>query len=393
MGTRIEEGTGGADVVIDGPLFPPSLGSPLGGPESGTSTTPSGKHPYPKVLSPDRPPLTRTPTGPKLTHANMRVPDLISNDNAVSQRTRQCRTSSTMIAASAASSSQSASPEVESLPPPVSTRAGPPNKKRRITQTATHLTRRKRAATACQFCRLRKTKCDNVHPVCGFCRHHHATCVYGDEGEDGEGKEMAVSAAQAQDEGIASSVILERLDEIKHLLQRTSSLSKDQPASVEADVPQVDTHQTGRTKVYQHDENSEPHGYFMDDHEQHREEATRTLYSALRCESMLRWPIFEGIVPEDDARIESFILEFGTDMIDNGIDQPSNSSTVNGSGIQEDAFVPLCRKFLTHVHPRNPILESNELIAYAKQTTEYGIKWDAPSCLVVRALNLPLYRP
>ncbi|KXH29217.1 hypothetical protein CSIM01_00945 [Colletotrichum simmondsii] len=126
----------------------------------------------------------------------------------------------------------------------------------------------------------------------------------------------------------------------------------------------------------------------MEDHDQHREEATRTLYSALRCESMLRWPVFEGIVPEDDARIESFILEFGTDMADNGLDQPSNSSMVNGSGIQEDAFVPLCRKFLTHVHPRNPILESNELIAYAKQATEHGIGWDAPSCLVLLACAL-----
>ncbi|KAI3546430.1 hypothetical protein CABS03_13053 [Colletotrichum abscissum] len=388
MGTRIEEGTWGADVVIDGPLFPPSLGSPLGGPESGTSTTPLGKHPYPKVLSPDHPPLTRIPTGLKLTHTIMRVPDLISNDNAISQRTRQRRTSSTAIAASAASSSQSASPEVESLPPPISTRAGPPSKKRRKTQTATHLTRRKRAATACQFCRLRKTKCDNVHPVCGFCRHHHATCVYGDEGEDEEGREMGASAAQAQDEGIASSVILERLDEIKHLLQRTRSLSKDQPALVEAEVPQAETYQIGGTQVHQLGQNSELHGYFMEDHDQHREEATRTLYSALRCESMLRWPIFEGIVPEDDARIESFILEFGTDMADNGLNQPSSSSTVNGSGIQEDAFVPLCRKFLTHVHPRNPILESNELIAYAKQATEYGIKWDAPSCLVLLACAL-----
>ncbi|KAK1724247.1 uncharacterized protein BDZ83DRAFT_579008 [Colletotrichum acutatum] len=318
----------------------------------------------------------------------MRVPDLISNDDAISQRTRQHHTSSTVIASSAASSSQSASPEVESLPPPTSRRAGPPSKKRRTAQTATHLTRRKRAATACQFCRLRKTKCDNVHPVCGFCRHHHATCVYGDEEEDEEEREKLVNAAQAQDEGIASLAILERLDEIKHLLQRTRSPSKDQPALVEAEGPQAGTHQTDRTDIHQHGNNSEPYGYFIEDHDQHREESSRTLYSALRCESMLRWPVFEGIVPEDDARIESFILEFGTDMTDDGLIQSSNSLTLNGSGIQEDAFVPLCRKFLTHVHPRNPILEGNELLAHAKQATEYGIKWDSPSCIVLLACAL-----
>ncbi|KXH61281.1 C6 zinc finger domain-containing protein [Colletotrichum salicis] len=123
----------------------------------------------------------------------------------------------------------------------------------------------------------------------------------------------------------------------------------------------------------------------MDDHDQRRGETSRTLYSALRCESMLRWPIFEGIISEDDSQIESFILEFGTDMTDDGLNQPNDSSMINGPGIQEDAFVPLCRKFLTHVHPRNPFLEGNELIAYAKQAAEHGIKWDAPS--VSRSLD------
>ncbi|KAI8257072.1 hypothetical protein K4K53_006277 [Colletotrichum sp. SAR 10_77] len=47
-----------------------------------------------------------------------------------------------------------------------------------------------------------------------------------------------------------------------------------------------------------------------------RGETSRTLYSALRCESMLRWPVFDGLIPEEDARIESFILEFGADLDD-----------------------------------------------------------------------------
>lgn len=218
--------------------------------------------------------------------------------------------------------------------------------------------------------------------------------MYGDEEKGEEGRERVADAAQAQDEGIASSLILERLDEIKHLLQKSVSPLRDQPASmVEAAVSQAETHQIDGPRFHRHRNNSEPHEYFMDEHDHHGEEASRTLYSALRCESMLRWPIFEGIIPEDDARIESFILEFGTDMTDDGLDQPSNSSALNGSGIQEDAFAPLCRKFLTHVHPRNPILESNELIAHAKQATEYGIKWDAPSCLVVRALHSPFQHP
>ncbi|KAK1622115.1 hypothetical protein BDP81DRAFT_455672 [Colletotrichum phormii] len=269
----------------------------------------------------------------------MRVPDLISNDNAISQRIRQRHSTPPTVTdappaiqasqhavAAPSPSSGSRSPAQEDQP----SRWGPSNKKRRLTASATHLTRRKRAATACQFCRLRKTKCDNVRPVCGFCRHHHATCVYGDEEEE-EGDRVS-HAAKSQDEGIASSVILERLDEIKHLLQRPRSPLRDQPASV-------------------------------------------VMTAAPHAE----------IHPTDG---KSFILEFGTDMTDDGLNQPNDPSMINGPGIQEDAFVPLCRKFLTHVHPRNPILEGHELIAYAKQTTEHGIKWDASSCLVLLACAL-----
>ena len=39
---------------------------------------------------------------------------------------------------------------------------------------------RKRSAKACQLCRARKTKCDNVHPLCGFCSSIGATCKYDD---------------------------------------------------------------------------------------------------------------------------------------------------------------------------------------------------------------------
>src|SRR6185436_16267787 len=54
--------------------------------------------------------------------------------------------------------------------------------------------RRKRAMAACQFCRLRKTKCDNVRPVCGSCRHHLARCVYAD-GSEADGLQMGLDEA------------------------------------------------------------------------------------------------------------------------------------------------------------------------------------------------------
>ncbi|KAI5955124.1 ZCF27 [Candida jiufengensis] len=37
---------------------------------------------------------------------------------------------------------------------------------------------RKRAVTACQVCRLKKTKCDNVRPQCGSCERSNVKCQY-----------------------------------------------------------------------------------------------------------------------------------------------------------------------------------------------------------------------
>jgi Fungal Zn(2)-Cys(6) binuclear cluster domain len=39
---------------------------------------------------------------------------------------------------------------------------------------------RKRAVTACQLCRVRKTKCSNTRPTCKFCADAKAVCVYED---------------------------------------------------------------------------------------------------------------------------------------------------------------------------------------------------------------------
>jgi hypothetical protein len=98
--------------------------------------------------------------------------------------------------------------------------------------------------------------------------------------------------------------------------------------------------------------------------------------------------VFEGVIPESERRIESFVLiadsaKSGSPRI--GVTQARGPSAASAlPGIQEELLIPLCRKFLLHIHPRNPILESDQLIAYAKDAAENGLKWNASSCLVVR---------
>lgn len=88
----------------------------------------------------------------------------------------------------------------------------------------------------------------------------------------------------------------------------------------------------------------------------------------------MRWPIFEGSVPN----VQSFILE-----VDDDHTRPSIRSTVAGAGIREEDFIPLSKKFLAYVHVKNPILDPAEYRSYVWEAVSNGIGWDGPSCLVV----------
>ncbi len=81
-------------------------------------------------------------------------------------------------------------------------------------------------AAACQFCRLRKTKCDAARPTCGYCSYHQARCVYDDQ-QDNE-------VSQAPDDTANFGVelgaqILSSLGEIKQLLTQPRQVA---PASI-----------------------------------------------------------------------------------------------------------------------------------------------------------------
>ncbi|KAF2176434.1 hypothetical protein K469DRAFT_678604 [Zopfia rhizophila CBS 207.26] len=241
----------------------------------------------------------------------------------------------------------------------------PPNK-RRCRATTAKFTHRKRAVAACQFCRLRKTKCDNVRPVCGFCRHHKAQCIWGDRLED---------RSQYDD---ADREILERLDEIKLLLHSTWPPSLPfLPGQAHPNATLLqDVLPTSPASVAVHGGSHLPCGG-----------PRLSPYTAACSESLLKWPVFEGVISVSDARIDSFLLE--SDAEPNADEH--DPAPIVAQGIQEEDFVHLCRKFLTNVHLRNPILEGDELNEYAKHAAENGLKWDAASCLVLLACALACY--
>lgn len=70
---------------------------------------------------------------------------------------------------------------------------------------------RKRAITACQVCRARRTKCDNLKPSCSFCLKSGAQCIQ--------------SSSDLSSFDPASLRILDRLDELERLMLRSSTSS------------------------------------------------------------------------------------------------------------------------------------------------------------------------
>lgn len=271
-------------------------------------------------------------------------------------------------------------------------------RRRRMNTLSDSFARRKRASTACQFCRLRKTKCDNARPICGYCRDHGALCVYSDAvtevGATENGHRPNGSAADAapprEAEASGNSEILARLDEIKHLLQSSSA---NIPSQLQADPrhaasPFTPTTQEGMGPDHRVDPPSSHEAQFPHP------------WAATRCETLLSWPVFDDLVPPELASsAQSFVL--GSQSLSDDIEDAEQHATPAspprpayttkghlGQGIPDDGFITLCNKFLVHVYPRNPVLKANELVQYARSVSENGLAWDAPSCLVV-SLEIP----
>ncbi|OCT46892.1 hypothetical protein CLCR_02303 [Cladophialophora carrionii] len=238
----------------------------------------------------------------------------------------------------------------------------PPVKRRRPNTTL--LGKKKRALTACQFCRLRKTKCDNARPRCSFCQYRQVKCVYADDFEP---------PTEYDD---ASQEILSRLSEIKTLLQREGSSVSHENGYHNATPPV--TRPSARSEPAVSSPTSQrtqpPH--------------LKWTYASTRCESLLKWPVFRHLVSDEEANIDHFLLDPGVqDDCGSSNELTDSANAAYGRRSFRD-IVPLCKRFLKLVHPRNPILDATELLTHAERVVEKGLAWDSPSCLVLIACAL-----
>lgn len=108
------------------------------------------------------------------------------------------------------------------------------------------------------------------------------------------------------------------------------------------------------------------------------------------ADNVLTWPIFQGAYPPEHL-IEPLFNVGATTEAGNIVRSSSNHYSVPQGTFQplSDERIPgLIDRFLQNVHTKNPILDVESLVRYGRDAAENGLRWDAPSCLVLLACAL-----
>ena len=103
------------------------------------------------------------------------------------------------------------------------------------------------------------------------------------------------------------------------------------------------------------------------------------------ADTVLTWPIYKQQYPPNYLIEPLFKPDATTDTV-----------VVPGGlrSLADEKIPALVDNFLQNVHTKNPILDVEALVRHARRSSEQGVGWDAPSCLVLLACALgSLARP
>ncbi|RYP64817.1 hypothetical protein DL771_008597 [Monosporascus sp. 5C6A] len=226
---------------------------------------------------------------------------------------------------------------------------------------------RKRANTACQVCRARKTKCDNKKPSCTYCLSVGAKCIQ--------------SPVDLSSFDPASLKILERLDDLERFLResKTEQSGPKEDGESRRQEPESDTrvcHDStpGNNSLHPETDLSEADNSHTRDY--------YPLRSILppRVEDMLQWPCFSvDHLPEPTLP---------TSSPDSGA-TPSGSRGGAGALLSEPTDMDpqwinrLLDNFFMYVHCKNPILDETSTRKLVRRALFEGIDWSPASCLAM----------
>ncbi|ORY13440.1 hypothetical protein BCR34DRAFT_649201 [Clohesyomyces aquaticus] len=205
---------------------------------------------------------------------------------------------------------------------------------------------RKRAVAACQTCRSRKTKCDNVRPVCSFCERAGAICV--------------CSSTDLSSYDPASLAILGRLDQLETTLKAHISLGLSpirHYSSASPTATMVSTeHAPPATPSTQVSQGSDPDAPLLPNTVEH----------------VLAWPVFNGRF-HGYSNLVQLLRETTPMHRPNSIHFDLGMSTC----------MHLLAQCLEHILSKNPVLEEASLRKTMQRVCLKGIEWDADPCLVL----------
>lgn len=85
-------------------------------------------------------------------------------------------------------------------------------------QPTTEKKERSRSKAACQFCRTRKLKCDNLEPECSACRSRSIECVYVQRVAAPRPSNAAIQALQAENRRLRRLLEAHRIDVNENVL-------------------------------------------------------------------------------------------------------------------------------------------------------------------------------
>lgn len=110
---------------------------------------------------------------------------------------------------------------------------------------------------------------------------------------------------------------------------------------------------------------------------------------ACRCsaDAVLTWPIFSSQFRENS--LITTLFQYSHGVVEYRSRSSESGTVPDGLRFTPDEQIPaLVDQFIQNVHTKNPILDLESLIRSGRHAAEFGLQWDAQSCLVLIACAL-----
>lgn len=243
---------------------------------------------------------------------------------------------------------------------------------------------RKRANTACQVCRARKTKCDGGVPACSYCASVGATCIR--------------ASADLSSFDPASIKILRRLDDLETILKCLSTAlvvpadrANTSPQRYSPMVqPSVEVPCLADNSVAS---NVDPEPLCIWSHMNSEEgfqstrrgpfnsssSGMRTCHVLPQCvDHILSWPMFKaGLQGPDTGDTNPGPIALSNPL------STGASTSLSLLELDSGRIHHLLDNFFTYIHATNPILDEPSTRRTVKETIMDGIGWSSASCLTL----------